>query len=841
MLFTLTDFQTTAVSDLVKNIEACLQLYETMHTPMTTSLTAATGAGKTVMSAAVIESLFDGSESMGRTGRDDIAILWMTDSPDLNSQTEYRFSEASDRLLQRMTTIDDSFDQREFAPGRIYFLNRQKLSSTSNLTRIRNGRRYTIWQTIANTIDSEHGTKLIMFLDEAHRGLGRQTGADDTRTIYTQVIDGRGDAKPMPIVVGISATIQRFSEAMRERSGRTTLGGTVVEPSDVQASGLLKDTITLLTPAESGTFDTALLRRACATFDGIGKAWAEYCTRQDVERVTPLMVVQVPNNADEALYLELCDVISEELPGLDPGNSFANVLGEHTDLLPGNGKYRIRYASPEAIQQDRSIRILFAKEAVSTGWDCPRAEVLYSMRPGKDKTHIMQLIGRMVRTPLAMRIDGNDLLNTVACYLPKFDAKTTRDVAEYLTGNLDDDTISSNPDRRVLTQPITLEWNPKLDPAIRKCFAQLPTSIRPRAARNGIDMALDMAGKLAMADIDKEADTKTKQAITDMFDAMKTLHRNDYEQARKEVTSAQATVTSASRVSRQITSRTLAIEADRRIIEHGYRQASSRLTKEAVNAYAKSRNVMPDDMLGFMTDVAALGSCQPILDELGRRCTELANNMFERHRDAIYGLSQRDRDAIEQVVAASTEPHAGRIAIPENRVVDTNRVRDGHPEPLPVRDRHLLSLPDGTCPVDLRDLELRVLDAELGKPDTVAWYRNPSGAAKDALQIAYKRNGAWHSMQPDFVFFSGMADGTIRPSIVDPHGDWLPDALDKLKGLAAYADMHRDAFKRIEAVAEIEGTVRYLNMLDPEITARIESDDFAEARDAYLALGRVYV
>ena len=841
MLFTLKDFQTTAVSDLVKNVEACLQLYETMHTPMTTSLTAATGAGKTVMSAAVIETLFDGSESMGRTGRDDIAILWMTDSPDLNSQTEYRFSEASDRLLQRMTTIDDSFDQREFAPGRIYFLNRQKLSSTSNLTRIRNGRRYTIWQTIANTIDSEHGTKLIMFLDEAHRGLGRQTGADDTKTIYTQVIDGRGDAKPMPIVVGISATIQRFSEAMRERSGRTTLGGTVVEPSDVQASGLLKDTITLLTPAESGTFDTALLRRACATFDGIGKAWAEYCTRQDVERVTPLMVVQVPNNADEALYLELCDVISEELPGLDPGNSFANVLGEHTDLLPGNGKYRIRYASPEAIQQDRSIRILFAKEAVSTGWDCPRAEVLYSMRPGKDKTHIMQLIGRMVRTPLAMRIDGNDLLNTVACYLPKFDAKTTRDVAEYLTGNLDDDTISSNPDRRVLTQPITLEWNPELDPAIRECFAQLPTTIRPRAARNGIDMALDMAGKLAMADIDKEADAETKQAITDMFDAMKTLHRNDYEQARKEVTSAQATVTSASRVNRQITSRTLAIEADRRIIEHEYRQASSRLTKEAVNAYAKSRNVTPDDMLGFMTDVAALGSCQPILDELGRRCAELANNMFERHRDAIYGLPQRDRDAIEQVVAASPEPHAGRIAIPENSVVDTNRVRDGHPEPLPVRDRHLLSLPDGTCPVDLRDLEMCVLDAELGKPDTVAWYRNPSGAARDALQIAYKRNGAWHSMQPDFVFFSGMADGAIRPSIVDPHGDWLPDALDKLKGLAAYADMHHDAFKRIEAVAEIDGTVRYLNMLAPEITARIESDEFAEARDAYLALGRVYV
>ena len=35
-----------------------------------------------------------------------------------------------------------------------------------------------------------------------------------------------------------------------------------------------------------------------------------------------------------------------------------------------------------------------------------------------DKTHITQLLGRMVRTPLARRIPGNERLNAVDCLLP---------------------------------------------------------------------------------------------------------------------------------------------------------------------------------------------------------------------------------------------------------------------------------------------------------------------------------------------------------------------------------------------------------------------------------------
>ena len=35
------------------------------------------------------------------------------------------------------------------------------------------------------------------------------------------------------------------------------------------------------------------------------------------------------------------------------------------------------------------MRILLAKDAISTGWDCPRAEVMVSFRSATDKTHFL--------------------------------------------------------------------------------------------------------------------------------------------------------------------------------------------------------------------------------------------------------------------------------------------------------------------------------------------------------------------------------------------------------------------------------------------------------------------
>lgn len=116
------------------------------------SFTAPTGAGKTIIMASLIESIFFGDENYEE--QQNSIIIWLSDSPQLNEQSKIKIVTKADkiRLGQCVTVSEDSFDKELFDDGHIYFLNTQKLSKTSNLTKNGDKRTYTIWQTIANTV-----------------------------------------------------------------------------------------------------------------------------------------------------------------------------------------------------------------------------------------------------------------------------------------------------------------------------------------------------------------------------------------------------------------------------------------------------------------------------------------------------------------------------------------------------------------------------------------------------------------------------------------------------------------------------------------------------------------
>ncbi len=85
------------------------------------------------------------------------------------------------------------------------------------------------------------------------------------------------------------------------------------------------------------------------------------------------------------------------------------------------GALHLRKIDASKVQDDLDVQVVFFKTALSTGWDCPRAEVMMSFRKAADDTLIAQLVGRMVRTPLARRVEGNDYLNGVSLALPHYD------------------------------------------------------------------------------------------------------------------------------------------------------------------------------------------------------------------------------------------------------------------------------------------------------------------------------------------------------------------------------------------------------------------------------------
>lgn len=137
----------------------------------------------------------------------------------------------------------------------------------------------------------------------------------------------------------------------------------------------------------------------------------------------------------------------------------------------------------------------------------------------------------------------------------------------------------------------------------------------------------------------------------------------------------------------------------------------------------------------------------------------------------------------------------------------------------------------GKFPVgSLNQWEIDVLDNEMDRPDSQAWYRNPSRPSGDALAIAYQNTqGHWRRMCPDFLFFHGDREN-MKVSIVDPHGHHLADALPKLRGLAEFAATYGEFFHRIESVAQMkEGALRVLDLTDPDIRSAVTEADDTEA------------
>ena len=57
---------------------------------------------------------------------------------------------------------------------------------------------------------------------------------------------------------------------------------------------------------------------------------------------------------------------------------------------------------------------------------------MMSFKHANDATYIAQLLGRMVRTPMQMHIQVDDVLNDVHLYLPYFNEDTVKDVVEAL-------------------------------------------------------------------------------------------------------------------------------------------------------------------------------------------------------------------------------------------------------------------------------------------------------------------------------------------------------------------------------------------------------------------------
>ena len=448
-------FQKKALAGLRMQSAEALGSYRRTHSPQVVSFTAPTGAGKTIIMASLIESIYFGDDSY--PDQQNAIFVWLSDSPQLNEQSKQKIDLKADkiRLDQCVTITEETFDREVLDDGHIYFLNTQKLGKSSNLTKYSDTRQYTIWETLANTA-REKSDRLYLIIDEAHRGMqGRE--ASKATTIMQKFLKGSTEDKlaPMPVVIGMSATSERFNHLVEGTS--STIHKVVVTADEVRASGLLKDRIVITYPEESSlNKDMAVLQAAADDWKEKWDHWTQYCREQHYAYVNPVFVVQVLSSTGDRISdtdLDDCLRKIEERTGFHfSEGEVVHTFGQTSASVTVNG-LNVRYEEPSRIAEDRNIKVVFFKENLSTGWDCPRAETMMSFRHAKDATYIAQLLGRMVRTPMQTRILVDEVLNDVHLYLPYFDADTVKKVVEELQstegGNIPTDIVGESLEERV--------------------------------------------------------------------------------------------------------------------------------------------------------------------------------------------------------------------------------------------------------------------------------------------------------------------------------------------------------------------------------------------------------
>lgn len=433
MKFELFPFQKTALARLRQSVATALGNYRSTHTPQVVSYTAPTGAGKTIVMSALIEDIYYGDELYPE--QPEAIFIWLSDSPQLNEQSRLKIDLKADkiRLNQCVVISDDAFDMEMLEDGHIYFLNTQKLSKSSNLTKHSDGRQYTIWETLSNTV-REKGDRLYFIIDEAHRGAQGTRDLTKNTTIMQKFLKGSEADRllPMPVVIGMTATPQRFNRLAEGIQSTTHYVKTTAD--EVRASGLLKDRIIITYPEQSGN-DMAVLQAATDEWQQKCQHWYQYCYEQHYGQVNPILVIQVQNGSGHqisATDLDECLRIMEERLGdrfLE--GQVVHAFGEGTPTIQIGG-LDVPYCEPSRIADDKRIKVVFFKETLTTGWDCPRAEVMMSFRRAVDHTYIAQLLGRMVRTPTQQHINVDETLNDVHLYLPQFNEATVYDVVKAL-------------------------------------------------------------------------------------------------------------------------------------------------------------------------------------------------------------------------------------------------------------------------------------------------------------------------------------------------------------------------------------------------------------------------
>jgi len=795
MKVSLFDFQRDALHLLRDKILAARK-FASSQQPQAIAFSAPTGSGKTIMMTALFEAILDQPDDelawpLDWEPQSDAVILWVSDMPELNEQTKLKIESKSNKVyrVNQLITIDAHFDAPRLDGGRIYFINTQKLAVNQPLTNRGDGRQHLIWETLTNTALAIPD-RFYVVIDEAHRGMTAGRGAQAAQTLMQRFVLGYPEVGlvKMPLVIGVSATPKRFMDLLEHAPH--TIQKIAISADEVRKSGLLKDRILIHHPESATTAEMALLEEAARRWGQMTTAWGTYCRDQQEQMVWPVLVVQVENGSDRQLTrTDLADALTriESAIGRRLNESeVAHAMHDTGDLDIGGR--RVRKVDASRIDADKNIGVVFFKTSLSTGWDCPRAEVMMSFRRAEDHTYIAQLLGRMVRTPLARRIEKDAALNDVHLFLPYFDTDAVESVVASLHNAEDVPPAETGSSRHLVVL--------KRRDGTEEIFAELDglVTYRVNAARaqSPLRRYMAIARSLTMDEIDDDTWDVAKRQIVDWMGQRIAAIKDagQFNAAAKAIT--------------QVGLRTLAVQNGTGVSEPAadYSIDASdvdidRLFEEAGRAFSHGlqmdywRAHADRDALEVKVAAIVLARNAAEMAKLDAQAEAAFDTLYDQHKKAIFKLKEQRRANYEKLRLATAQPNEVPWHLPA--AIDFKRL------PIdPLWERHLYVEANGEFRAELGTWEAAVLKEELANSEVVGWLRNLDRKPW-SLEIPYASGGDVRPMFPDLVVVrKNGSEYTI--DILEPHDPSLSDNFEKAVGLAKFAEKHGALFGRIQLI-----------------------------------------
>lgn len=335
-----------------------------------------TGSGKTLM---LTYFMNDFCKSYAKS-----VFIWLTPGKgNLEEQSKKKmdqyFVNSSTKLLADVMTT--GFEENDCC-----FINWEMLTKKGN-NASKDGERKNFKEHIESAI--ENGLNFKIIVDESHHN-------DSIKA--KEIIDLFGADK----IIRASATPKDYTDAKVIE----------VKEEEVIAEGLIKKLLVVNEdfPQKQKIKDEVefLLDKAIEKQQSLRKAFL-----QTKIFINPLIVVQLPNKNE---------VLLDQVERYFESKKISYENGLLAVWLSDDKKKQNLDGLEEPNAQPIAVII---KQAIATGWDCPRAHILVKLRDSSSETFEIQTIGRIRRMPEAMHYESELLDN---CYLYTFDEKFTEGV-----------------------------------------------------------------------------------------------------------------------------------------------------------------------------------------------------------------------------------------------------------------------------------------------------------------------------------------------------------------------------------------------------------------------------